>query len=116
MPRFPLRRLTVDMCAPVLAEDMVVEVQQARVGANGGFFYIACLQKERLWLMWQFVEANVSGILINTPSLCHNVTFQPFHRFHKSLMPKFTQHFGIIIIGAFPFSRSRDLSVVVGSF
>lgn len=109
---FALRRLTVDMCAPVLAQDMHIEVQQARVGANSGFFYIACLQKgkvvahgtavcggKRLGDFDQHTFVMPQSEVPNTPCLPQN-----------PMMPKFTQHFEYWpTIGAFPFSRSSDL-------
>mgnify|MGYP001160808613 CR=1 FL=1 len=109
---FPLRRLTVDMCAPVLAEDMVVEVQQARAGANSGFFYIACLQKgkivahgtavcggKRLGDFDQHTFVMPQREIPESPAIPQN-----------PLMPKFTQHFEYWpTIGAFPFSRSTNL-------
>ena len=56
----------MDMCAPVLAEQMSIEVKQARVG-NSAFFYIACHSKiksssrnYRVWweASWRFHQHN----------------------------------------------------------
>jgi acyl-CoA thioesterase len=109
---FPLRRLTVDMCAPVLAEQMSIEVKQARVGANSAFFYIACLQQDKVVAHGTAV---CGGKRIGDFDQHNFVMPQPTVPTMPSipqnpLMPKFTQHFEYWpTIGAFPFSRSKDL-------
>ncbi len=109
---FPLRRLTVDMCAPVLAEEMTIDIQQARVGANSGFYYVACLQNgkvvahgtavcggKRLGDFDQHTFVMPQRDVPTIPSLPQN-----------PLMPKFTQHFQYWPTnGALPFSRSKEL-------
>jgi len=109
---FPLRRLNVDMCAPVLAEKLDITVQQARVGANSGFYYIACVQQGK--------------VVAHGTAVCGGKRIDAFDQQtfvmpqpdvpkmppipQNPLMPKFTQHFEYWpTIGAFPFTRSQNL-------
>ncbi len=110
--RFPIRRLTVDMCAPVAAGDVQIEVQEVRCGANTQFYYVACLQANKVVAHGTAV---CGGSRVNdfdrhnfempqpTPPTMPSIPANP-------LMPTFTQHFEYWpTIGPFPFTRSQKL-------
>ena len=97
---------------------MVVEVQQARVGANSGFFYVACLQNgkvvahgtavcggKRLGDFDQHTFSMPQREVPTIPSIPQN-----------PLMPKFTQHFEYCPTIGIPVSHVRVTWSVVAGF
>ena len=111
--RFPMRRLTVDMCAPVSTGSIDIQVQEVRCGANSQFFYVACLQQEKVVAHGTAVcggnrlgdfDAHNFEMPESTVPAMQSIPQNP-------LMPTFTQHFEYWpTIGPFPFSRSKDLN------
>ncbi len=109
---FPIRRLNVDMCAPVEVGEIEITVQEARRGMNSHFFYICALQDKK-------VVAHGSAVCGGKRVDSFDAHLHPAPELNvptipsippNPLMPAFTQHFEYWpTIGVFPFSRSEDL-------
>ena len=109
---FPIRRLTVDMCAPVLAGDIEIKVQEARKGVNSHFFYVCAIQGTKVVAHGSAVCGGARSNLfdIHTHPAPEEIppTFDSIPS--NPLMPEFTNHFEYWpTIGAFPFSQATDL-------
>ncbi len=111
--RFPMRRLHVDMCAPVATGFIDIAVQLMREGANTQFFQVICRQNDKVVTqgtavcggvrVGEFDQHNFERPQVDVPSM-PSIPQNP-------LMPTFTQHFEYWpTIGPFPFTRSADLN------
>ena len=114
----PIRRLTIEMCAPVLAAPFEIEVQETRRGSNSHFFYVKAVQRGK-------VVAQATAVCGGSRNNSYDTHLHPATQKRrqqlrqcpqKQYMPAFTQHFEYWpTLGAMPFSGAEDLTCGVGS-
>lgn len=109
---FPIRRLSIDMCAPVIEGDVRIKIVTARKNANSEFFHVSLLQREKVAAQGTIVCGGTRCLDFDRQELLPPETLPPKHPPlpYTKMMPSFTQFFEYWpTIGALPFSQSKDL-------
>ena len=109
--KLPLRRISVDMCAPVIASDISIQVTTARKGVNSHFFYVSAQQNQKIVAHGTIVcggprcpdfDRHQFSPPGNTPPIFPPIT--------SNAMPAFSCFFDYwLTTGAIPFSKSENL-------
>lgn len=108
----PLRRLSIDMCAPVMKGDIQIQITPARVNANSHFFYVALIQSEKIAAHGTAVCGGARRTDFDQQAIAAPESIPPAHPPlpYNKLMPAFTQFFEYWpTIGALPFSGATNL-------
>lgn len=110
---FPIRRLNVDLCAPVTNTVCEIEITESRRGMNSQFLMFTVKQSEKVVTHGTVVcggDRSNDLEIHHSPIPQPNVPQYPGIPKHP-LMPAFTQHFEYWpTLGALPFSRASQLS------
>ena len=110
--QLPIRRLTIDLCAPVLAQETILSIRELRRGTNTQFLQIECLQEGKVVAA---ANATCGGARTSDLDCHHNQRLSitppkddaiPFH----PSMPSFSRHFEYWPTwGSLPFSKASEL-------
>jgi hypothetical protein len=109
--RFPVRRLSVDLCAPVLSEETTITIRELRRGTNTQYVQLEFTQQNKVVIG----ASAVCGGSRNTDLDCHqNIrSLSPPEDeaipFHPS-MPSFSRFFEYWPQFGIPFSNTTELS------
>ena len=110
---FPVRRLSVDLCAPVVEAEVTIKVRLMRQGLNSQFFQIECRQKKKVCV----VASATTGCervteLDRREGRTLNLEETKAASFEDPDMPAFCDHFDYWpTLGTFPYPAGADLKV-----
>ena len=110
--QFPIRRMNVDLCAPLLDKETKWTIQEMRRGSNSQFLTAFCWQDDKVMAQATMVlggqRFSAFDLQAQNPQNLKIPETAPLPA--NPLMPQFTQHFQYWpTIGRLPFTKSSDL-------
>ena len=109
---FPIRRLSSELCAPVLEQETTLIIQEKRRGVNTQFFHIELLQENKTVLLASATCGQPRASDLDCHALQREDIQAPTTNaipFHPS-MPSFSRFFEYWpILGGLPFSGAKEL-------